>query len=82
MTPVQAAITRHIAQDILRLGSEPAPALDQRLLADRVLDSLGLQQLITFIEAEFTLSIGDDDLLPENFESIRTIAQLVEQLRR
>jgi acyl carrier protein len=82
MTPVQTAITRYIAQDILRLGSEPAPALDQQLLADRVLDSLGLQQLITFIEAEFTLSIGDDDLLPENFESIRTISQLVEQLRR
>lgn len=82
MTPVQEAITRYISEGILRSGSRPAPPLDQKLLADRVLDSLGLQQLITFIEAEFTLSIGDDDLLPENFESIRTISQLVEQLRR
>jgi acyl carrier protein len=81
MTPVQTTIARYIAQDILHLGPASTPPLDQPLLADQVLDSLGLQNLITFIEAEFALSIGDDDLLPENFESIRTIAELVERLR-
>jgi acyl carrier protein len=81
MTPVQSTIARHIAQDILHLGPVSIPPLDQPLLADQVLDSLGLQNLITFIEAEFSLRIGDDDLLPENFESIRTIAELVERLR-
>ncbi len=82
MTGVEAAIARHIAVDILRRGPERAPGLDQKLLAGRILDSLGLQQLVTFIEAEYGLAIGDDDLLPENFESIRTIAALVERLRR
>jgi acyl carrier protein len=82
VTSVQAVITGYIAQDLLHLESGRAPTLDQNLLAERVLDSLGLQQLVTFIEAEYALDIGDDDLLPENFESIRTIARLVEQLRR
>ena len=81
MTPVQTTIARYIAQDILHLDPASMPPLDQPLLADQVLDSLGLQNLITFIEAEFSLRIGDDDLLPENFESIRTIAELVERLR-
>jgi acyl carrier protein len=81
MTPVQTTIARYIAQDILHLDPASMPPLDQPLLADQVLDSLGLQNLITFIEAEFSVSIGDDDLLPENFESIRTISGLVERLR-
>lgn len=82
MTPVQSTIANHIAVVILRRTPARAPGLDQQLLAERVLDSLGLQQLITFIETEYGLEIGDDHLLPENFESIRTIAALVEQLRR
>ncbi|MCC7462208.1 MAG: acyl carrier protein [Gammaproteobacteria bacterium] len=81
MTPVQAAIARYIAVDILRRKPAQAPGLDQPLLAERVLDSLGLQQLITYLEAEYQIGIGDDHLLPENFESIRTIAALVVQLR-
>jgi acyl carrier protein len=82
VTPVQETIGRHIAVDILRLKPAKAPGLDQPLLAERILDSLGLQKLISFIEAEYDLMIGEDYLLPEHFESVRTIAALVEKLRR
>ncbi|MFO1402732.1 MAG: acyl carrier protein [Steroidobacteraceae bacterium] len=81
MTPVEADISRYIAAGILRVKPTQAPALDRQLLAERILDSLGLQQLITFIEAQYDLKIDEEHLVPENFESIRAIAALVEQLR-
>ena len=45
----------------------------------QAIDSLGLQQIITFIEQQFKITIDDDDLMPENFESVNAIAALIEK---
>lgn len=54
---------------------------DTELLEAGHLDSLALIELILAIEHTFGLAIGDDDLRPERFASIRSIAGLVEDLR-
>jgi acyl carrier protein len=40
-------------------------------------DSMGFIMLITFIEEEFGISVGDADLIEENFESINAIASYI-----
>ena len=52
---------------------------DLGLLEEGIIDSLGLQQIITFIEQQFKITIDDDDLMPENFESVNAIAALIEK---
>ncbi len=51
------------------------------LLDSRVLDSLMALQLITYLESEFAIVVTDDDLDPENFNSIRRMAALVARKR-
>lgn len=43
------------------------------------LDSIAVVELITHIEKQFGFDFTDDDLRPENFVNLRTIAALVEQ---
>ncbi|KAA3618739.1 MAG: acyl carrier protein [Calditrichaeota bacterium] len=43
------------------------------LLMAGIIDSLKMMDLITFLEKEFDVSIGDDELMPENFDSIEAI---------
>ena len=50
---------------------------DADLLELGVLDSAGIAQLIAFCEETFGIAIADDELVPENFQSIDTIAELV-----
>jgi acyl carrier protein len=50
---------------------------DADLLELGVLDSAGIAQLIAFCEETFGIAIADDELVPENFESINSIAELV-----
>ena len=38
------------------------------------MDSLGMLDLVGFLENEFRVAISDDDLLPENFRRPSTIA--------
>ncbi len=51
------------------------------LLGNGILDSLGILEVVAFVEREFEITVADEDLLPERFESIASIARFVEQRR-
>ena len=51
------------------------------LLAKGVIDSLGMLKLVSVIEEEFDLEIDDDDIVPDNWRTIRDIAGLVDAKR-
>ena len=50
---------------------------DLPLLEKGILDSLGVLDLVEFIEKEFHIPISDDDLSPENFQSIEQLTRFV-----
>jgi acyl carrier protein len=54
---------------------------DYPLLAKHVIDSLGMLKLVSLIEEEFDVEIDDDDVVPDNWKTIRHIAALVESKR-
>ena len=49
------------------------------LLENGILDSLGILEVVTFLEHEFHIILNDDDLMPENFQSIECIATFVQR---
>lgn len=49
------------------------------LLNTGILDSLGVLQLITFIETQFSIAVPDTDVTLENFSSIEAIMQYLQQ---
>jgi acyl carrier protein len=48
------------------------------LLESGVLDSLGVLDLVNFVEQEYSVHVADDELTPENFQTIDRIAAFVE----
>ena len=54
-------------------------SLTDNLIDSGILDSLGIMKLILFLEEKFSVKITDEDLIPENFESIQTINLLVQK---
>ena len=52
---------------------------DQSLLVSGIIDSLGIMKLLVFIEEKFQLKVSDEELIPENFETLSTIAKLISQ---
>lgn len=47
------------------------------LLESGILDSLGVLDLVHFIEQEFSIAVADDELVPENFQTIDRIAAFI-----
>jgi acyl carrier protein len=42
-----------------------------------ILDSTGMLEIIDFIENEFKISLSDEDLTPENLDSVNGIMSLI-----
>ena len=54
---------------------------DYPLLANEVVDSFGILKLISLIETEFGVRIEDEEIVPDNWRTIRDIAALIESKR-
>jgi acyl carrier protein len=52
---------------------------DSLLLGTGLLDSLAVLEVVGFVEREFHITVLDEDLTPENFRTIKSIAAFVSQ---
>lgn len=52
------------------------------LLEAGVIDSMTMVDLIAFLEQEYGITIDEDDMVPENFDSLAAITAYVESKRQ
>ena len=45
-----------------------------------VIDSVGMMELVGFLEDRYGIKIEDEDLMPENFDSLRAVTDYVNAL--
>jgi acyl carrier protein len=69
---------RALLVDDLQWQDDPAELADDLpLIANHVIDSLGLLRLVGRLESEFGIRIADEDVVAANFGSIAQIADYV-----
>jgi acyl carrier protein len=49
------------------------------LLGSGHIDSLGILEVVTFLEKEFEITVADEELLPDNFGSIKSLCAFVDK---
>jgi acyl carrier protein len=54
---------------------------DESLIDRGIVDSIGLMQIMQFVETNEGVRIPDHMVVPENFQSVTAIEQMVEKLR-
>jgi acyl carrier protein len=47
------------------------------LLERGILDSLGILDVVSFLETEFSMLVSDEELVPENFQTLGTLSAFV-----
>ncbi|MCT2581975.1 phosphopantetheine-binding protein [Actinophytocola gossypii] len=76
------AIKKFLIDEFLPDVSASELDVDHDLLADGLIDSLGVLKLIAWIEERFALTVTDTELDPDNFRSISAIDAFVEDSRK
>jgi len=72
----EARIARFVSEKLLT-GERKDLTYDQSLLESGAIDSVGIFELVTFLEDEFHLNIEDENIIPSNFETVNAIAAFV-----
>ena len=52
---------------------------DEDLLEQGILDSIGIMKLIVFIEGNFGIQVEDEEIIPENFQSLNSMVAFIGQ---
>jgi acyl carrier protein len=75
-------IRRFIAEHFFIKGGEAAVADDMSFLETRIMDSTGVLEFVTYLESTFGIKVEDEELTPDNLDSVRLAAAYVERKRR
>jgi len=74
---ISLAVRGFIAENFLFRDDADAITHDASLLDAGIIDSTGVLELVCFLETTFGIQVHDDEMLPENLDSIRAIANYV-----
>ncbi len=72
-TNVQEELVNYIKENFIAGRSDTEISLDESMIDSGIMDSTGILELVTFIEERFSIEIEDEELIPENLESINNI---------
>jgi acyl carrier protein len=81
MTATESAIREFLVTEVLYDRDVKDLKLEDPLIARGLLDSLSILKTVTFCEERFGITIPDQEVLPDHFESVRAIAALVDRRR-
>ena len=55
---------------------------DTSFMEEGIIDSTGILELVFFIEETFGFSIQDDELVPENMDSLQNITRFIDRKQK
>ena len=71
-------------EDLLRILKEIKPEVEfegnEHLIDNEDLDSLSIVEVVSAIDEEFDIEIGVKDIIPENFNSVDAMWNLIQKL--
>ncbi len=73
----QAALTEFVLEELAK-GRKSVIQPDDDLLGEGIIDSLGILQLVAFIEEKFNFQVPDEDVVIENFMSIEALSNYLQ----
>lgn len=75
MKPIEEMLREYIADNILFSNNGYPFADSDSFLENGILDSTNILQLVMFVEEEFGITTEDNEIIPENFDSISKLSR-------
>jgi len=79
---IRDQVRTFVEENFILHGSEAALKDADSLMDTGRVDSTGVLALVAYVEETFDVEVGDDELVPENFDSIDRIVRFLEQKQK
>ena len=79
MEEARGKIRKYILENFMFTEDETALSNDDSLLEKGIIDSTGMLELIAFIGDGFQVTLEDDELIPDNLDSVHKVASFIQR---
>jgi acyl carrier protein len=69
---------REFIIDNFLYGEEGSLTEETSFLGNNIIDSTGVLELVDFLEGTFNVRIGDDEIIPDNLDTLKKIDRYLE----
>lgn len=76
-TEIESQVRDFLVRNILFVEEDGGLADDTSFIAAGVIDSIGIAELVEFVQRQFGLDVPLSDIVPANFDSITRLANYV-----
>ena len=77
MADIKKELRDYIVENFLFGDDEYEFDEETSFMDSGILDSTGILELITFVESTFNITIDDDEVLPENLDSLNNLEAFI-----
>ena len=74
---VETTIRQYVLENYLFTDDQGALANDDSFLEKEIIDSTGILEIIFLLEDEFNVKVDDNEMIPENLDSVNNIVAFV-----
>jgi len=78
MSDIRKKVRAFIVENFL-FGDENGVKDVTSFLDEGIIDSTGILEMVSFLEEEFGITVGDEELVPENLGSINNVVAYLER---
>jgi acyl carrier protein len=78
---IKQSVKSYILENVLYGAGEDALSYEDSFLEKGLIDSTGIMEIVIFIEEEYGFSIYDEELIPENLDSINNLSRFINRKR-
>jgi acyl carrier protein len=79
MVGVEERIRSYIAENILFSDNGYRYSDEVSFLEEGIVDSMGIMELVMFVEEGFGITVEDEELVPDNFDSVSKLAAYIQR---
>ena len=72
-------LREYIFDNFLFTKDENALGNDDSFMGKGIIDSTGILEVVTFIEEDFGFKVNDEELIPENLDSVNNLAAFIQR---
>ena len=77
MSNYESDLRQFIIQNFLFGKDDESLAASDSLLDRGIIDSTGVMELVSFLEEKYQITLQDEELTPENLDSIERMVRLI-----
>jgi acyl carrier protein len=81
MNATEEKVRNYILENYLFTDDQSELSSSDSFLDRGIIDSTGIMEVILFLEEEFGVAVEDDEMIPENLDSVNNLVKFIDARR-